>query len=470
MHQCRQDPADGVAEVKHRGGVEQPEDGGDPDEAEQAAAHEADHHRQDGVAPAAQAAGQNIHAAAEQIGGADDVHTGQTGSHHDLIGGVEVEQRFAQQGSTAAQHEAGDGGAEQAVAHDAVQVVVPAGAHVLAREGDSGLGESVHGGIDEALEVGSGRVAGHDDGAEGVDRRLDDDVGEAEHGALQTGRQADAQDLAQSPRMEAQMAEVEVERAFLLHQQGRDHAGGDGLADDGGQSDARHAHGEEDDEHEVQHHIDGARHGQTEQRPPGVAHGAQEGRAEVVQHGHGHADEVYLEVEGGQADDVLRAAHQLQQDAGGKKAHHGQKEAADEAQRHGGLDGVADALIILRAEAAGRNDVRAQRQAHEQVDQQVDERTVGADSGQRRAARKASHDDDIGCVEQQLQDAGCSQRQGKQDDLLQHGAAGQIACPGILCHENALPPQISDGTHEKTRRSTASDADSIIIRFQVKYK
>ena len=48
MHQCRQDPADGVAEVKHRGGVEQLEDGGDPDEAEQAAAHEADHHRQDG--------------------------------------------------------------------------------------------------------------------------------------------------------------------------------------------------------------------------------------------------------------------------------------------------------------------------------------------------------------------------------------------------------------------------------------
>ena len=73
--------------------------------------------------------------------------------------------------------------------------------------------------------------------------------------------------------MEAQMAEVEVERAFLLHQQGRDHAGGDGLADDGGQSDACHAHGEEDDEHEVQHHIDGARHGQTEQRPLCVAHG-----------------------------------------------------------------------------------------------------------------------------------------------------------------------------------------------------
>ena len=102
MHQCSEDPADGVAEVKHRGGVEQLEDGGDPDETEQAAAHEADHHRQDGVAPAAQTAGQHIHAAAEQIGGADDVHTGQTGSHHDLIGGVEVEQRFAQQGSTAA--------------------------------------------------------------------------------------------------------------------------------------------------------------------------------------------------------------------------------------------------------------------------------------------------------------------------------------------------------------------------------
>ena len=196
VHQRRQDPADGVAEIEGGGRAEQLEDGGDPDQTEQAAAHEADHHRQDGVAPAAQTAGQHVHAAAEQVGGADDVHTGQTGRDHGLVGGVEVEQLFAQQGGTTAQHEAGDGGAEQTVAHDAVEVVVAACAHVLAGEGDGGLREGVHGRVDEALEVGGGRVARHDSGAEGVDRRLDDDVGEAEHGALQPGGQADAQDLA----------------------------------------------------------------------------------------------------------------------------------------------------------------------------------------------------------------------------------------------------------------------------------
>ena len=237
--------------------------------------------------------------------------------------------------------------------------------------------------------------------------------------------------------MEAQMAEVEVERAFLLHQQGRDHAGGNGLADDGGQRDARHAHGEEDDEDEIQHHIDGARHGQTEQRPFGVAHGTQQRRAEVVQHGHGHPDEVDLEVEGGQVDDVLRAAHQLQQAPGREEAHHGQKEAADEAQRHRRLDGGVDALLVLCAETAGRDDVRAQRQAHEQVDQQVDECAVGAYGRQRRAARKTAHDHHVSRIEQQLQDTGCRQRQGKQDDLFQHRAAGQITGFGHLCHESS---------------------------------
>ena len=472
VHQRRQDPADGVAEIEGGGRAEQLEDGGDPDQTEQAAAHEADHHRQDGVAPAAQTAGQHVHAAAEQVGGADDVHTGQTGRDHGLVGGVEVEQLLAQQGGTTAQHEAGDGGAEQTVAHDAVEVVIAACAHVLAGEGDGGLREGVHGRVDEALEVGGGRVARHDGGAEGVDRRLDDDVGEAEHGALQPGGQADAQDLAQRPRVEAQMAEVEVERAFLLHQQGRDHAGGNGLADDGGQRDARHAHGEEDDEDEIQHHIDDARHGQTEQRPFGVAHGTQQRRAEVVQHGHGHPDEVDLEVEGGQVDDVLGAAHQLQQAPGREDAHHGQKEAADEAQRHRRLDGGVDALLVLCAEAAGRDDVRAQRQAHEQVDQQVDECAVGAHCRQRRAARKTAHDHHVSRIEQQLQDAGCRQRQGKQDDLLQHGAAGQIAGPGILCHGNTLPPRRSEDHSRKNAPSNSGRRRYIYIIIQacVKHK
>ena len=436
-----QEPADGVADVQRGRGAEQLEDGGDPHQTEQAAAHQADDHGQDGVAPPAQAAGQRVHDAAEEVAGADDLHPGQPGGDDRFIGGIEVEQPLTGKVGTAAQHNADHHGAEQAVPHDAVEVVIPAGTHVLAGEGDCSLSKGVHASVDEALDVGSGRVARHDRGAEGIDRRLDDDIGEAEHGALQTGGQTDLQDLHQRPLVEAQMPQVEVKGAFFFHEQDGDHKGGDRLADDGGQRHARHAHLEQDDEDEVQHHIDDAGHSQTVQRAAGVAYGAQQRGVEVVQHGHRHPDEVDLQIQRRKVNDVFRAGHQFQQAACREKADKGQQHTADEPQRDRSLDGVLHPALVFGTKAAGCDDVRAQRKPYEQVDQQVDERTVRADSGQRGAAREPSDDHHVCSIEQELQNAGCCQRQGKQDDLFQQRAAGQIARPGQLCHES-LPPCI----------------------------
>ena len=235
--------------------------------------------------------------------------------------------------------------------------------------------------------------------------------------------------------MEAQLAQIQVQRALLLHQHAGDHAGRHGLADDGGQCHARHTHGKADDEHEVQHHIDDTGCSQAVQRAFGVAHSPQQRRAEVVQHGHGHADKINFEVQRRKVDDIFRAAHELQQAPRGEKAHHGQQYTADKAQRHRGLHGVLYAAFILCAKAAGCHDVCTQRKAHEQVHQQVDERTVGAHCRQCRAARKAAHHHHVCRVEQQLQNAGRRQRDGKQNDLLKHRAAGQVGGAGRLCHE-----------------------------------
>ena len=345
-----------------------------------------------------------------------------------------MEQQVAAQERAAAQQHANAHGAEQAVAHDAVQVIIPAGTHVLAGKGHSGLCKGVHGGVDKALDVGGCRVARHDRGAKRVDRRLDDHVGEAEHRALQAGWQADEQNLGQGPLVEAQLVQVEVEGALLFQEQGRDHAGGNRLADDGRQRDAGHAHLEPNDEDQIQDDIDDACRRQTEQRPFGVAHGPQQCRAEVVQHGHGHPEKVNFQVEGGQVNDILRAGHQLQQAPGHKKAHARQQHTADKAQRHRRVDSILHALIVPRAKAAGSHNVGTQREAHKQVDQQVDEGTVGAHRRQSGAARKAAHRHNVCCVEQQLQNAGRRQRERKQDDFLQHRAAGQIARTGNLRH------------------------------------
>ena len=230
------------------------------------------------------------------------------------------------------------------------------------------------------------------------------------------------------------MPQVEVEGTFLPDEQDGDHDSGNGLADDGRQRHTGHAHLEEDDEHEVQHHIDDAGHGQTVERAAGVAHSTQQRRAEVVQHGHGHPDEVDLQVEGRKANDIFRAGHQFQQTARRKEAYKGQQHAADETQRHRRLDRILDAAFIFGTKAAGGHDIGTQRKADEEVDQQVDERTVGADSGQCRAAHKPPDHNDVGRVKEELQDAGRCQRQGKQDDLFQHRAGGQVARAGRLCH------------------------------------
>ena len=61
---------------------------------------------------------------------------------------------------------------------------------------------------------------------------------------------------------------------------------------------------------------------------------------------------------------------------------------------------------------------------------------------------------------------------GKQDDLLQHGAAGQIAGPGILCHGNTLPPRRSEDHSRKNAPSNSGRRryTYIIIQACVKYK
>ena len=349
------------------------EDRSDPHQPQRAHAYKAYHHGQYAVAQPAQAAGQHVHDAAQQVKAADQAQPLGTGGNDRCVRGIEAQQLVPRQRCAAAQHKAGDHGTQQTVADYPVKVVVFARADILAGKGDGGLRKGVHSGVHKALQIGGGRVARHHHGAEGVDGRLDDHVGKTEHRALQPGRQADEQNLLQRSGVEGQPPQVQPQRALLPDKHSGHQQCGHGLADDGGQCHARHAHGKADDEDQIQHHVDDTGSGQTIQRALGVAHGPQQRTAEVVQHGHGHADKIDLQVQGRKADHVLRAAHQLQQAARGAKAHHRQQNAADQTQRHGSVHRILHAFFILCAKAPGSHHVGAQRKPDKQVDQQVDQ-------------------------------------------------------------------------------------------------
>ncbi len=162
--------------------------------------HKAYHHGQHAVAQPAQAAGQHVHDAAQQIEAANQAQPLGAGGDDRSVRGVEAQQLVPRQCCATAQHKAGHHDTQQTVADHPVEVVVLARADILAGKGNSGLCKGVHGGVHKALQIGGSRVARHHHGAEGVDGRLDDHIGKAEHRALQPGRQADEQKSASASR------------------------------------------------------------------------------------------------------------------------------------------------------------------------------------------------------------------------------------------------------------------------------
>ena len=91
---------------------------------------------------------------------------------------VDAQQRVAEDDARHSEHHADDGAAREPRLEYAAHALHVADAHVLARERDDGLIEGVHREVDELLYVLRRGVARHRDGAEGVYRRLDDDVRE----------------------------------------------------------------------------------------------------------------------------------------------------------------------------------------------------------------------------------------------------------------------------------------------------
>ena len=116
---------------------------------------------------------------------------------------------------------------------------------------------------------------------------------------------------------------------FAAHEAQQHQHRGDGLGNHRGDGHALYPHAQDDDEEQVQHHVDDAGEEQEVQGPLGVPHRPEDGRAEVIQHHHGHAAEVDAHVQHRLVDDVLGGAHHLQQGPGQGDAHEDEEHAAD---------------------------------------------------------------------------------------------------------------------------------------------
>ena len=261
----------------------------------------------------------------------------------------------------------------------------------------------IHGGIDKSLNIAGHAVPGHHKGAERVDRRLDQHIGNGEQASLQTGRQADTDNLPHASPVDAALAQVQLDRAAGTEkaQQHQRHA--DHLAGHRRDGHARNVHVEHDHQQQVQEHVHQPRDHQ-------IAHRAHSRRAEIVQHVGRHAQEIDPDVQRRAVNHVRRRIHQLQKRPGHQKTEDPHADAHEQRQRHGGMLRPAHGFYIPGAVIPRNHHAGADAQAHEYVHQQIDQRACGGDRSQRFVACVVAHYDDVRRVIQQLQNPRKDQR------------------------------------------------------------
>ena len=155
------------------------------------------------------------------------------------------------------------------------------GTPVLAHEAGAGGVEGGHHVIDNGVRIGRGGVSGYHDGIEGVDSRLNEQVGKGEDHVLEACRNAQHQQLPYFAAINADGLRLHPTVPLQADQVPQYQPGGNILGQNAGQGHAVGGHMTADDEDQVQNDVQDPCNGQIHQGPLRVAVGAQNRVAEV---------------------------------------------------------------------------------------------------------------------------------------------------------------------------------------------
>lgn len=102
-------------------------------------------------------------------------------------------------------------------------------------------------------------------------------------------------------------------------------------------------------------------------------------------------------------------------------------------------------LFVFRTEILRRHDAGTDRYAHEQYEQQVDDRAAGADGGQRAVTHIIADHDGVHRAVQLLRQVTDEKRCGKPNEIRRRIAHRHILrsekCRELSCHNKKYPPR-----------------------------
>lgn len=174
--------------------------------------------------------------------------------------------------------------AAEAVPQGLAHTGILTGTHILTDKIDGSLLEGIHGDIDEAFQILGCGVAGHEDLAKGIDRGLNDHVGDGKQGALNTGRKPDADHFQTLGAVKPHFGQAEFACVGPAHQHQYHQYRGNALGNGGGKGNACHVHMQPCDKDHIQHHIDDTGKEQEDQRALGIPCRPEDRCTEIVDH------------------------------------------------------------------------------------------------------------------------------------------------------------------------------------------
>ena len=189
---------------------------------------------------------------------------------------------------------------------------------------------------------------------------------------------------------------------------------------------ARHAHVELCHKDQVQNDVQEGGDDQVLQGAHGVAQAPEDAGEDVVEPAARDAQEDDLHIADAHVVGLLRGAQHSEHGGGHRcpKDHH--EEGGDEGEHHAGAHGVAELLLLLRAEVLGHHDARPGGDAHEEDNQQVQRGPAPAHGGQGVVPHVLADDDGVGGVVELLGNVADEQGHGKGHDLLPGFAHGHV--------------------------------------------
>ena len=188
---------------------------------------------------------------------------------------------------------------------------------------------------------------------------------------------------------------------------------GNHLCDNRGIGRPRHPHLEGNDEQQIQPHIDKGGKNEKIQGRPAVSQRPQHARHQIIENRGAAARENDDNIGVSIRINVRRSIHKPQQRVGQQHADGGEDHRHARADVKGHGHRLPQPVLVVRAEALGRDHGKAARQADNEAQYQKRDRPGGAHRRQSAGADEASHHHGVHHVIKLLKDISHKQRQGK---------------------------------------------------------